>query len=80
MAWKEKRNEGSSSHGIPHSGPCEFCGKLANVTSFFSRTFECKTDLQKTYRFKGYICDVQNEKGYSDPACMDKCSLIQKEF
>lgn len=79
MAWNEIRNGESAFSRTRNSGICKFYGKRAEVTSFFSSTMECKTDLQKTYRFKGYKCSLKDEKGFPDPACVNECPLIQKE-
>ena len=79
MAWKEIRNRELVVLNTTNSGICKFSGGRAEVTSFFSGTVECKTDLQKTYRFNGYKCSLQEERGLSNPACMDECPLIQKE-
>lgn len=80
MGWKETRNENLISPKTINSGICRFCGKQAEVTSFFRGSIECKTDSQETYRFKGYKCSLQEEKGSTNPACIDECPLIQKDF
>lgn len=77
MAWEEVRNDGNYNTKI--SGICKHTGERAEVTSFFSGRVECKTDLQKTYRFKGYKCSLQEQSGYPNPACLDVCPFIQKE-
>ena len=79
MTWKEMCNGEQSSLEVKYLGNCKFCGKRVEVTSFFSSSMECKTDLQKTYRFKGYKCNLQEEKGFFNPACMHECPLIRKE-
>lgn len=80
MVWKEIRNGEPSSLQTTLSGICETYKKKAEVTSFFGGMVEYKTDLQKTYRFKGYICSLQKENGYQDPNCVNCCPLIQKEY
>jgi len=80
MAWKEIRNGEPTSPQTTLSGICKFSGKKAEVTTFFRGTVECQTDLQKTYRFKGYKCTLQEEKGYQNPDCVNVCPLIQKEY
>lgn len=80
MAWKEIRNGEPASYNTTYSEICKFCGKRAEVTSFFSGSVECKTDLQKTYRYRGYKCSLQEENGFLNSACiMDECPLIQKK-
>lgn len=79
MTWKERCNGEQTFLDTTYSGICKICGKRAEVTSFFSSSMECKTDLQKTYRFRGYKCSLQGEKDFLDPACMDECPLIRKE-
>ena len=79
MVRKTVRNGEETIQNITCSGTCKFFGCRAEVASVFYGTMECKTDLQKTYRFKGYKCSLQKEHGFSNPACMDECPLIQKE-
>lgn len=80
MAWKEVRNGEPDNYNTKNSGVCKLqTGKRAEVTSFFCGRVECKADLQKTYRFKGYKCSLQEDTGYQDPACLDVCPLIQKK-
>lgn len=79
MTWKEIRNGESASLNTTNSGICKFYGKQAEVTSYFSGTAECKINLQKTYRFKGYICSLQEKNSFPNPTCMDECPLIQKD-
>ena len=79
MVWKEIRNGELDSLKTTNSGICKFFGEGAEVTSFFSDAVGCKTDLQKTYRFKGYKCSLQEEHGFLNIACKDDCPLIQKE-
>lgn len=79
MDRKEMRNGESVSCEATYSGICKFYGKPAEVTSFFNGTVECKTDLQKTYRFKRHKCSLQKENGFPNPACIDECPLIRKE-
>ena len=78
MAWKEIRNGEPAFFDTANSGICKFSGKRAEVTSFFRGTVECKTDLKKTYRFKGYKCSLQETDGFPNPACIDECPLIEK--
>lgn len=80
MAWKEIHNAESDSPKTKLSGICKLSGKQAEVCSFFYGVVECKTDLQKTLRFKGYKCSLQEETGFQNLACMDECPLIQKEY
>ena len=80
MAWKEIRNGEPEFRNTSNSGICKLSGKQAKVISFFHGTMECKTDAQKTYRFKGYKCSLQEQDGYPNPTCMDGCPLIQKEL
>ena len=75
MAWKEVRNGQPDTYNTKMSGICKQTGKTAEVISFFGGKVECKTDLQKTYRFKGFRCNLQEE----NPSCIDECPLIQKE-
>ena len=78
MAGKIVRNGEPDFYNTKISGICKLTGESAEVTSFFGGRVECKTDLQKTYRFKGYKCSLQ-KAGCQNPACMDVCRLIQKE-
>ena len=80
MIWKEIRNGEPDSHNIMLSGNCKIFEKKAEVTTFFRGTVECKTDLQKTNRFKGYKCSQQEEKGHQNPDCVNVCPLIQKDY
>ena len=80
MAWKEIRNGEPTSPQITHSGICIISGKKAEVTTFFRGTVECKTDIQKTYRFKGDKCTLHEEKGYQNSNCDSMCPLIQKDY
>lgn len=75
MAWKEIRNGEPDTYKITTPGICKQTGKTAEVTSFFCGRIECKTDLQKTYGFKGFGCSLHAE----NPSCVDMCPLIQKE-
>lgn len=75
MAWKEVRNGEPDTYSTKMTGDCKQTGENAEVTSFFNGRKECKTDLQKTYRFAGYRCSL----GHSNPSCVDVCPLIQKE-
>ena len=77
---RKKTNREANSSSITHSGICKFYGQQAEVTSFFSGTMECRTDLKKTYRFKGYKCGLQEKNIFHSPACMEECLLIQKEY
>ena len=79
MAWNVIRNGETDSTNIKNSGICKLYAKQVEVTSFFGGIIECRTDLQKTYRFKGYKCSLQ-EGRYHNPACMDSCPLIQKKY
>lgn len=79
MAWDVIRNGEPDSVNINKAGTCKLYAKQAEVTSFFRGSIECRTDLQKTYRFKGYKCSLQ-ETNHSNPACMDNCPLIQKKY
>jgi hypothetical protein len=74
------RNGEPNTRKITYTGTCKQCGKQAEVTSFFNGSVMHRMDLQKTYHFAGYSCSLQKETGYSNPACRDKCSLIQKEL
>ena len=65
---------------IETHGKCKRSGEEATVTSRFLGSFECKTDLQKTYHFVGYTCSLIRKNAFIDPACMDECKLIQKEY
>lgn len=78
MAWKEVRNGEPDNYNTKNIGICKLTGESAEVTSFFGGRVECPTDLQKTYRFKGYKCSLQ-KTGCQNPACIDVCPLIQKE-
>ena len=78
MTWKEVRNGEPDTYITKMTGICKQTDERAEVTSFFSGRKECKSDLQKTYRFQGYKCSLQ-KPGCSNPACMDVCPLIQKE-
>ena len=80
MAWKEIRNGEPTVRNISISGICKLSGMQSEVISFFHGAVECKTDAQKTYRFKGYKCSLQEQNGHQNPACMDVCPLIQKEL
>lgn len=80
MAWKEIRNGEPTSRNTISTGICKMSGMHAEVTSFYIGSVECKTDAIKTYRFKGYKCSLQEKTGYSNPACIDECPLIQKEW
>lgn len=80
MAWKEIRNGEPAFRNTSNSGICKLYGMQAEVISFFHGTVECKTDVQKTYRFKGYKCSLQEQGEYSNPTCMDECPLIQKKL
>ena len=80
MGWNKMHNVEADNPHITHSGICKYNGKQAEVTSFFSGIIECKTDLQKTYRFKGYKCSLQEKKGVPDLVCIDECPLIRKEY
>ena len=80
MGRKKMTNRGAISPSITCSGTCKFYGQQAGVTSFFSGTMECRTDLQKTYRFKGYKCSLQEKNVFHNPACLEECFLIQKEY
>lgn len=77
---KEIHNGEPASRKITLSGICKLDKRQADVTSFFSGTMECKTDLQKTYRFQGYKCSLQLKNVFSNPACMDECPLIRKKY
>ena len=79
MDWDVIRKGEPDSTNIKNFGICMLYAKQAEVTSFFRGTIECRTDLQKTYRFKGYKCSLQ-ETSYPHPACMDSCPLIQKKY
>ena len=79
MAWKVVRNGEPDTYNTKVTGTCKQTGDTAEVTSFFSGRVECKTDLQKTYRFKGYKCSLQEDSDYQDPTCVNVCPLIQKE-
>ena len=65
---------------IKRHGKCKISGEEATVTSRFIGSYVCKTDLQKSYRFVGYNCSLMGKNVFSDPTCMDKCPLIQKEL
>lgn len=80
MTWKEIRNRELLSRNTISSGICKLSGMQAEVTTFYSGSVECKTDATKTYRFKGYKCSLQEKAGYPNPACIDECPLIQKEY
>lgn len=80
MRWKEVRNGEPNTDNIVISGICKYTGKMAEVTSVFGGSVECKTDLQKTYRYKGFKCSLQGEGGYPNPACGDACPLIRKKY
>jgi hypothetical protein len=79
MKWKIVRNGEPDFYDTHITGTCKRTGETAEVTSCFSGKKECKTDLQKTYRFLGYKCSLQTKDGYQDPACLDVCPLIRKE-
>ena len=79
MRWKEVRNGEPDTDNIVISGVCEYTGKMVEVTSVFGGRVEYKTDLQKTYRFKGFKCSLQGEPGYPKPSCIDVCPLIWKK-
>lgn len=79
MSWKEIHNGENDTYNTTTPGICKLFRKRAEVTSLFRGTVECRTDLQKTYRFKGYKCSLQEENGFPNPICMDVCPLIQKE-
>lgn len=80
MSWKEMHNGEADTFNTTNSGICKLFREQAEVTSFFRGTVECRTDLQKTYRFKGYKCSLQEKNGFPNPSCMDGCPLIQKEY
>lgn len=80
MSWKEMHNGEADAFNTTNSGICKLFREQAEVISFFMGTVECRTDLQKTYRFKGYKCSLQEKNGFLNPSCMDGCSLIQKEY
>lgn len=77
---KEIRNGEPVFRNITNTGICKQSARMAEVTSIFKGSVERRTDLQKTYRFKTYKCSYQEESGYSNPACMNECPLIQKEY
>lgn len=79
MRWKEVRNREPDTDNIVISGICEYTGKPVEVTSAFGGKVECTTDLQKTYRFKGFKCSLEGEGGYPNPSCEDVCPLIRKK-
>jgi hypothetical protein len=80
MRGKVIRNGEPAFPSVTYSGPCKLDGRNADVTSYFRCSKECRTDLQKTYRFSGYKCSLQEEKDHTNPACMGSCPLIQKEY
>ena len=80
MIWKEIRNGEPDFLNIKNSGICNLCGKHAEVTSIFRGLIECRTDLQKTYCFKGYKCSLQEANGYQNLECTDSCNIIQKDY
>ena len=77
---KEIRNGEPTFIETIQPGICKRFGKKAEVTSCFMGTVECRTDLQKTYRFKTYKCSLQQGTRHMDLTCMDECPLIQKEY
>lgn len=80
IAMKEIRNGEPVYRNTTNSGICKRSGKKAEVTSFFIGSVECRTDLGKTYRFKGYKCSLNEKSGHINPACLNECPLIQKEL
>lgn len=80
MVRKEIRNGEPTSRNTTNTGICKLSGMQAEVTSFYIGSIECKTDAMKTYRFKGYKCSLQEKTCHLNPACIDVCPLIQKEY
>lgn len=80
MGWKETQMSSVDCKEYKQPGFCKRYGKEAVVISIFSGKVEHKDDSQKTYRFKGYKCNLYDENTFRDPACLDECPLIQKEY
>lgn len=80
MRWKKMTDKEEIFPKTTCSGTCKLYGQQAEVTSFFCGTVECRTDLQRTYRFKGYKCSLQEKNDFHNPVCMEECFLIQKEY
>ena len=80
IIYKENNNGKPIRSKVTHSGICKFYEKRADVTSFFIASLGGKTDLQRTYNYKGYKCSLQVEGCFPNPACIHECHLIQKIY